>query len=155
MAFPAKKIEPVLPNDQETHLANESSRILSDYVRSTKHPNIQLVDESGKQKSLTIPLIALQLLVDMLVEMGEGNAVALMPIHVELTTQEAAELLNVSRPYFVKLLDNREIPSHKVGSKRRVLAKDVLHYKSILARKRQKILDELTRKSQDFDMGYE
>ena len=65
------------------------------------------------------------------------------------------DTLNVSRPYFVKLLDNREIPSRKVGSKRRVLAKDVLQYKSILAKKRQKILDELTRKSQDFDMGYE
>jgi len=124
-------------------------------MRSTKSPNIQLIDEKGGHKDLKIPPVALRLLVDMLTQMGEGNAISLMPIHAELTTQEAAELLNVSRPYVVKLLDNHEIPSRKVGTKRRVLVKDVLQYKSIIERKREQILDELAQKSQDLDMGYE
>lgn len=155
MTSPIKKIDPVLPNDREVNLAEKSGRILASYIQSTKSPNIQLIDEKGVKKQLVIPPIALQLLMDILTEMGEGNAIAFTPIHTELSTQEAAELLNVSRPYLVKLLDNNEIPSRKVGTKRRVLAKDVLHYKSEIDNKRQKILDTLAKKSQDFDMGYE
>ena len=155
MALPAKKSDLVLPTHKEVHLAEESSRVLSAYMGSTKSPNIQLVDDKGHKKSLTLPPVALRLLVDLLTEMGEGNAVALMPIHAELTTQEAADLLNVSRPYLVALLDNDEIPHRKVGSKRRVLAKDVLQYKSEIEHKRRKVLDELAQKSQELKMGYE
>lgn len=154
MASPAKKFEPVLPDNKEAHLADESSRILASYIRSSKSINLHLIDSKGKQKNLIIPTSALRLFVDVLTEMGKGNAVTLTPIHAELTTQEAAELLNVSRPYFVKLLDAEELPYRKVGTKRRVLAKDVLQYKSIIESKRQKILDELTRKSQEMDLGY-
>ena len=72
---------------------------------------------------------ALRLLVDVLAEIGEDNAVSIIPIHAELTTQDAAGVLNVSRPFLVQLLERGEMPFHKIGTHRRVRYQDVISYK--------------------------
>jgi len=150
-----KKSELVLPNKYDTDLAEKSSRELAAYVQSTKAPTFQIVDSSGKATKISFPASALKLLIDILIQMAEGNAVTLLPIHAELTTQEAANLLNVSRPYLVKLLDDKKIPYRKVGTRRRVLAKDILKYKENIDNERLKTLEKLTKQAQDLDMGYE
>ena len=150
-----KKSDLVLPNKHDTDLAEKSSRKLADYVQSTKEPTFQIVDSAGKRTKISFPVSALKLLVDILVQMAEGNAVTLMPIHAELTTQQAANLLNVSRPFLVKLLDAKKIPYRKVGTRRRVLAKDILKYKENIDNERLKTLEKLSKEAQDLDMGYE
>lgn len=146
--------EPFLPTKQETTLAQESSRVLADYIRSASAPTIQLVKKNKQQEQLLLPMAAFRLLVNILSEMAKGNAVTLIPIHAELTTQEAADLLNVSRPFLVGLLEDDKIPYRKVGSRRRVLARDILDYKSKIDKSRLAVLEELSEQAQNLDMGY-
>ena len=107
---------------------------------------IRVID--GKQ-DITVPISALRLLVDILVQMAEGNAVTIVPIHAELTTQQAADLLNVSRPYLIGLLEKGTLPFRKVGTHRRVLFKELLAYREKSDRETREILNQLTREGQD------
>ncbi len=86
--------------------------------------------------------------------MAQGNAVTIIPTHAELTTQEAADFLNVSRPYLVKLLDKRKVPFHKVGTHRRIKFADLVAYKKIFESERDSILEELAEQSQGLKLGY-
>lgn len=72
----------------------------------------------------------------------------------EVTTQEGADLMNMSRPTFIKLLDEGKIPFHRVGNRRKVKYMDVLEYKQELDRKRLQALDELSELDQSMGLGY-
>ena len=91
---------------------------------------------------------------DVLTELGEGNTVKLMPIHAELTTQEAADLLNVSRPTLIKLLDDEEIPFHRSGNRRKVRFADLRQYQETLEKNRLNALDDLSALDQELGLGY-
>ncbi len=143
--------EVVTPTKDDAALAKEVGQKLA------AHPGgelrLELKTESATEE-LVLPPAALHLLVRALAEMGAGNAVTLTPVHAELTTQQAADLLKVSRPHLVKLLDEGKIPSRKVGTHRRVLLEDLLAYKQDFLARRQAVLTELAALGQDLDMGY-
>lgn len=146
-----RAISPALPTEEEAKLARESSRLLAAFVGKGKAARLKIV--VGKEE-ITVPVSALRLLVDILAQMAEGNAVTIMPIHAELTTQQAADFLNVSRPHFVGLLEWNAIPFRKVGTHRRVLFKDLLAYREQSLLSRRKALDELSKQAQELKMGY-
>jgi len=156
MSAATRVLGPVTPTERESQLAEESSRILSSYLRDTEVLTIRVIPESGRQEeAVTIPAVAFRLLVNILTQMAHGNAVTLIPVHPELTTQEAADLLNVSRRFLVKLMEKGEIPYRKVGTRRRVLYKDIAEYKRRIDERRQATLDELAVQAQELGMGYE
>src|SRR4051794_16849707 len=99
------------PTVEEVVLARESSRALSRFAG--KHPQVRLqVQADGaqpEQETVVIPAGAFQLVMDILNQMAQGNAVTLIPIHAELTTQQAAEILNVSRPFVIKLIEEKAL----------------------------------------------
>jgi excisionase family DNA binding protein len=144
-----------IPSNKEAILAEKSGRILSNYIKTTKTPALQLINvKNKKSEKLILPPQALQLLLGILEQLGQGNAVSLISMQAELTTQEAADLLNVSRPYLINLLKEGEIPFRKVGTKRRILAEDVLRYKASVDKKRLKTLATLAKQAQKLGMGY-
>jgi excisionase family DNA binding protein len=109
---------------------------------------------NGKE-DITVPARALRLLVDILDQMARGNAVTIVPIHKELTTQEAADLLNVSRPHLVSLLEAGEIPFQKSGSHRRVRFSDLQKYRELRDQKRRKALNDMTREANEQGLNWD
>jgi excisionase family DNA binding protein len=103
--------------------------------KSQSNPTFS-IQLNGKTEEVTVPASAFRLFEDILREMADGNAVALVPVDSELTTQQAAEILNISRPFLVRLLDEGRIPCRKVGTHRRVRLCDVVAYKRAIDEKR-------------------
>ena len=155
MAYALKRrTGPFLPSEHEALLALEASRKLATHFRENEDVNICLCEDDRKTEPFELPAAAVRMLLDILEQMAHGNAVALMPLHAELTTQQAADLLNVSRPHLVRLLQEGKIPYRKVGTHRRVHVDDLLAYKGEIDRKRREALDELAAQAQELDMGY-
>lgn len=145
------------PTPVEMELAVESSRQLArvmglcDDHSSSVQVSIQIGQANAELK---IPLSALRMFSEILGQMSQGNAVTLIPSNADLTTQQAADLLGVSRPFLVAQLDAGALPCRKVGTHRRVTFKDLMLYKQTMDNKRLEALAELTKQAQELDMGY-
>ena len=114
--------------------------------------DVFIEEPDGTGEPITVPSAAFRLLLTILSEMARGNAVRVIPHHAELTTGEAAELLNVSRPYVVRLLDEGQIPSHRVGTHRHVLFNDVMAYRDEHYRARSAVLDRMAAIDQELGL---
>jgi excisionase family DNA binding protein len=155
MATTASRIfESVLPDEKDRELAKQSSRTLVGHLRDRSEARLSFVEKGHTAEQILLPHIALRFLADLLAEMARGNTVTLIPVHAELTTQKAADLLNVSRPFLVGLLEAKKIPYRKVGTHRRVLFKDLVEYKRTVDGKRSEVLDELAKQAQELGLGY-
>lgn len=147
-------MNPIIPNNQDIATAKEARRILASLLsKKAKGLELQLNDSKGSQK-IAIPDSASLMLLNILTQMSKGNAVTITPIHAELTTQEAADTLNVSRPFLIKQLEEGRVPFKMVGTRRKVLFDDLMAYKESMYRARQDTLDKLTAESQDLDLDY-
>jgi excisionase family DNA binding protein len=149
---PAAEHEPLVPTGEDIRLARQSGRVLAAQLgRPTK---LRLVNDDQEGEVVVLPDSAMRLFVDMLGHMARGDAVMLVSVNAEITTQRAADLLNVSRPFLVRLLEQGEIPYHMVGTHRRVRAADLIAYKERIDRQRMTALDELAKEAQELGMGY-
>lgn len=141
----------IAPTEEDVKLAAQSSRQLAAIVGRGETARLRLIDG---QQEITIPVTAIRLLAEMLQQMAAGRVVNLVPHHAELTTQQAADFLNVSRPYLIGLLDRGELAYRKVGTHRRIAFSDLLKYKERSATNRAQVLDELAAEAQKLNIGY-
>ena len=143
------------PSEADTVLARESSRRLAAHKFGRRASvQVRLLDGNADAEPIEVPASAIRLFLRLLTEMSQGHAVTLIPTHAELSTQQAADLLNVSRPYVVKLLDEGKIPSRAVGRFRRVRFDDLMAYKQKDDESRAKVLEQLAADAQELGMGY-
>lgn len=149
------QVQARLPTPGEAEAARQAARKLSEVLRKKPAQTIRVrASGDGGEASVTVPRGAFQLFLDILGHMGNGDTVTLVPIHAELTTQEAANLMNVSRPYLVGLLEKGEIPHRRVGAHRRILASDLLAYIEKDRAHRKGVLDALAAEAQKHRLGY-
>lgn len=144
---------PSVPTPQEATLARISGERLSRYAHRKKPLSVRVL-EAGQNQPIDLPAGAVALLMDILRAMADGRGVTIIPDHAEVTTVEAANILNVSRPFLIKLLEEKAIPHRLVGKHRRILIDDVMAYKNRIDREREAVLAQLTAEAQEKDMGY-
>lgn len=141
----------VAPGEVEQDVADRAlGRIESYLARHADEDDIELRTEAGlTNEVLVVPRAAVQLFASMLAYMAEGKGVSVVPMHTMLSTQQAADLLNVSRPYLIGLLERGEIPYEKVGRHRRIRFDDLLEYKRTSAARQRTAADELSALGQE------
>jgi excisionase family DNA binding protein len=136
-------IETKLPSEAEALVAKETSRVLASRVRRANSLKLRIIDHTKSREIVELPAAAARLLVRILEEMARGNTVTLIPVQAELTTQEAADMLNISRPSLIQLLDEGKIEYRRVGTHRRVRFESLIGYKRHADTARRKVLAEL------------
>ena len=129
-------------------LAGEASRNLGSSSQTVGPLRLHILD-GPKENIVSLPASAVQMLIRILEEMARGNAVTLIPVHAELTTQEAADMLNISRPSLIQLLNAGKIEFRKVGTHRRVRFESLMEYKRRADADRRAALAELVAYDQE------
>jgi len=145
---------PAVPSPKTSEEAKEALRALSPLSRRKTRTMEVRPEGNGGGVSVTVPREAFELFLEILGQMANGNAVTIVPYHAELTTQQAADILNVSRPFLIQLLEEEKVPSRKVGTHRRIRFEDLIAYKRKDDAHRKAVLDELTAEAEKHGLGY-
>ena len=141
------------PGDVDPDVANRAARRIRDFLAAHQGSGpLTLLGELAGDDALVVPREAAVLLAQILGLLANGQGVQIIPDGAELTTQQAADMLNVSRPYLIKLLESGEIPYRMVGSHRRVTFQNLREYKRRDGQHRRGVLDELAALSQELDL---
>lgn len=149
----SKPIASIDPGDVDTEVAGRAARRISDYLSS--HPGEDLIEalgEVGADDALVIPRPTVVMLAQVLSLLESGHGVQIIPKDAELTTQQAADVLNVSRPYIIGLLESGQIPFRKVGRHRRITFEALMEYKRQDDLKRRAAANELADLSQELGL---
>ncbi len=149
----AAALTSILPSKEDVKLARASGQRLARLARLGR-PLTLRVRSTGQEARIELPASAVKLLVAILEDMASGRAVTIVPQDAELTTQQAADFLNVSRPFLVQLLERKKLPFRLVGTHRRIRFEDAVHFKENVDANRRKVLDQLAAEAQDLKMGY-
>lgn len=143
----------VPPSAKDSAMARESSQVLLPIVAGKGSLTVQ-VRHGGEDRALELPAGAVALLLDVLQAMAAGRGFRVIPEDSELSTVEAAEILKVSRPFVIQLMEQNLLPHRKVGTHRRVRLEDLLDYQARMDCQREAVLDELARLGQEMEIGY-
>lgn len=138
--------EPIAATEQEQSNIAKVEDFLTRLDNKSQPSRPRLVSSVGEE--IDLPESVFHLLRQLVHDLAQGNSVTIVPVHKELTTQEAADILNVSRQYLVELLTAGAIPFTLVGTHRRIRFDDLMDYKERRDANRREGLSRLTKKSQ-------
>lgn len=152
-----RKLE--LTDQEEREVARSSARSLHAFLRArpvgADEPFFLQARGDDQHKTVVVPSTVAEAMLEALEELGDGRTLVLNSLDEELSTQEAADLLQVSRPYLIEnLLETGEIPFHRVGNRRRIKLSDVMRYERRREERRKATLRELSEDAQELEMGY-
>ncbi len=142
--MPQTRIDPIVPSARDARLAKTARRALERSEPFDKSLRVQIEAAGQEATTLDLPPVVARLLMDVLKETAAGKAVSLVAVEADVTTQQAAAILNVSRPFVVGLIDKGLLPARMVGNQRRLPLRDVLAYKADNRARRHEALDEMT-----------
>jgi excisionase family DNA binding protein len=145
----------IVPGPEEVQQARRSAPRLRRLAKRRRKAAVRSITVEGEEQAIAIPASAFQVLADAVDEMAKGHAIRITAHEEEVSTQRAADLLNVSRPYLIGLLEKGEIPFRKVGTHRRLRLSDVLAYKARSDADAERAFRELMAQGQKLRMGYE
>jgi len=140
---------------EEQRMAHVSVLRLSQISSKTRTAKTKEVRIILQGEEIILPERALTYLIEVLSKMSDGKSVDIVAEDAELSTQQAADILNVSRPFIVKILEEGRIPFKKVGKHRRILLQDILRIKEEQSKERESLLERLSKDSQNMGLGYE
>jgi excisionase family DNA binding protein len=145
----------LLPSEEDSEQAAQALETFRTFSQAIHAPVGKFeVRTDSAFESVTLPRAAFDLLLQILQQMSEGKAVTIVPFNAELTTQQAAEFLNVSRPYVVKLIEEKQLHARHVGNRRRIRFEDLVAFKQLDDERRNQALDALSAESQALGLEY-
>ncbi len=151
-AMQAEHFADRMPTEIDRERANQLRQILAELMSDDAPVSLRLAVEKGQVAEVTLSPLMAQTFLDISRLISSGKSFSIMPVNVELTTQQAADMLNVSRPYLVKLLESNAINFTKTGRHRRIKAEDLFAYKEKRDSERERILSDMAR--EDAENGY-
>ena len=146
--------EAITPTDHDTEVARTSSAALAPMLleNGQSEAHLRFVGKGPQVSDIVLPPSAVRILLSALQEMAKGHSVTLLPVDTEITTQQAAELMRISRPSLIKMLDEKKLPYRKVGAHRRVRYDDVVHYLETERARRKKVMEELVAETESLGL---
>ncbi|MDR3522702.1 MAG: helix-turn-helix domain-containing protein [Acetobacteraceae bacterium] len=153
MSATAHRPTPTIPDEAIRRDAEHASRILA-RLAGQDRVRVEAASDDGAPLTFVLPSSAIRLLTDVMALLAQGQAVTVFPQEADLTTQEAADMLNVSRPHLVKLIEQGAIACHKVGTHRRVRLEDLMRYRAEADARQRQAAAELAAEGQRLGMGY-
>lgn len=145
----------IVPSAEEVRQALHSAARLRKLAKGRRAAGLHRIRVEGEKQPIEIPAAAIAMLADVVEELAKGHAIRIASDEQEISTQKAADLLNVSRPFLIQLLEKGAIPFRMVGTHRRLRMSDVLTYKARSDADADRAFRELVAQAQELGMGYD
>ena len=139
-------------SDKDIEMARVAQRCIMESLEHSKAAEITLTTDNGKYPSIALPPASLRMIGEILGAMSEGRSITLMPSKREFSTVEAANFINVSRPFIIKEIEAGKLKHRLVGTHRRVLLEDLIEYKSAMQSKQYAALDRMAENAKELGL---
>ena len=149
-----RRFAPPDMTSDEAEMARLAQRFIVESLDHSRAAKITLTSDNGDAPSVSVPTKTLRFIADVLGALSERQPVVFMPAKREVSTVEAANFLNVSRPFVIKEIDEGRLPHRKVGSHRRIAFEDLMRYANEMHARQREAMQRLSDNAADLGLDY-